>query len=92
MFNDCSADIRSLAVLPFANLSGDPAQDDLSEVVTDNMVKILSKVGGLFDVSASATEPFGDLVEAHLVALAGDVEQVRRHRTAEVVRACLPRR
>ncbi len=41
----------SLAVLPFTNLSGDAAQDYLSEVVTDNTVKILSKVGGLLVVA-----------------------------------------
>jgi TolB-like protein/predicted Zn-dependent protease len=44
----------SLAVLPFANLSGDAAQDYLSDVVTDNTVKILAKVGGLFVVAGGA--------------------------------------
>jgi TolB-like protein len=49
-----AAEQPTLAVLPFANLSGDPAQDDLSEVVTDNTVKILSKVGGLFVVTGGS--------------------------------------
>ena len=38
-------------MLPFANLSGDAAQDYLSNVVTDNTVKTLAKVGGLFVVA-----------------------------------------
>jgi TolB-like protein len=49
-----AAEQPTLAVLPFANLSGDPAQDDLSKVVTDNTVKILSKVGGLFVVTGGS--------------------------------------
>jgi adenylate cyclase len=46
-----AADQPAIAVLPFANLSGDAAQDDLSNVVTDNTTKILSKVGGLVVVT-----------------------------------------
>jgi TolB-like protein len=49
-----AAEQRTLAVLPFANLSGDAAQDDLSKVVTDNTVKILAKVGGLFVVTGGS--------------------------------------
>ena len=44
----------TLAVLPFANLSGDPAQDWLSNVVTDNTVKTLAKVGDLFVVTGGS--------------------------------------
>jgi adenylate cyclase len=44
----------AIAVLPFTNLSGDAAQDYLSTVVSDNTVKILSKVGGLFVVAGGA--------------------------------------
>ncbi len=44
----------AIAVLPFTNLSGDAAQDYLSEVATDNTVKILSKVGGLLVVAAGS--------------------------------------
>ena len=49
-----AAEPPALGVLPFANLSGDAAQDDLSQVVTDNTVKILSKVGGLLVVTGGA--------------------------------------
>ncbi len=44
----------AVGVLPFANLSGDAAQDYLSNLVTDNTVKILSKVGGLLVVAAGS--------------------------------------
>jgi adenylate cyclase len=44
----------ALAVLPFANLSGNAEQDYLSDVLTDNTVKILAKVGGLFVVTGGS--------------------------------------
>jgi adenylate cyclase len=49
-----AAEQPSVGVLPFANLSGDAEQDYLSKVVTDNTVKILSKVGGLFVVTGGS--------------------------------------
>src|SRR5712691_4330702 len=39
--------IRSLAVLPFANLSGDPEQDSLADGVTTQLIATLSKIKGL---------------------------------------------
>jgi len=38
------ARIRSLAVLPFANLSGDPEQDSLADGVTTQLIATLSKI------------------------------------------------
>jgi adenylate cyclase len=55
-----AAEQPSLAVLPFANLSGDAAQDYLSNVVTDNTVKTLSKVGGLLVVAGGSPAPDQD--------------------------------
>jgi adenylate cyclase len=49
-----AAEQPSVAVLPFANLSGDAAQDYLSNVVTDNTVKTLAKVGELFVVAGGS--------------------------------------
>jgi adenylate cyclase len=49
-----AAEPLTIAVVPFANLSGDPEQDYLSDVVTDNTVKILSKASGLFVVSGGS--------------------------------------
>jgi TolB-like protein/Tfp pilus assembly protein PilF len=71
----------SLAVLPFANLSGDAAQDDLSNVVTDNTVKTLAKVGELFvvagDSPADQDKPLPDLAKELDVryVLQGGVQQ-----------------
>lgn len=62
-----AAEQPSIAVLPFANMSGDAEQDYLSNVVTDNTVKTLSKVGGLFVVSggspAGQEKPLPDLAK-----------------------------
>jgi eukaryotic-like serine/threonine-protein kinase len=42
-----TATIDSLAVLPFANASGDPASDYLSEGITGSLTNILSQLPGL---------------------------------------------
>lgn len=39
--------IESLAVLPLANLSGDPAQDYFADGMTEALITELSKIGGL---------------------------------------------
>jgi TolB-like protein/DNA-binding winged helix-turn-helix (wHTH) protein/Flp pilus assembly protein TadD len=36
----------SIAALPFANLSGDPAQDHLADGITDNLITELSRIKG----------------------------------------------
>jgi len=38
---------RTVAVLPFANLSGDPANEYLSDGITDEIISALSRVGGV---------------------------------------------
>jgi adenylate cyclase len=43
--------IPSIAVLPFANLSGDPAQEYFSDGLTDLVITRLSKVPGLFIIA-----------------------------------------
>jgi adenylate cyclase len=55
-----------IAVLPFANLSGDAEQDYLSNVVTDNTVKILSQVGDLVVVAGGSSgqdKPLADVAK-----------------------------
>ncbi len=42
-----SGEPPSIAVLPFDNLSGDPAQDYFSEGITEDLITDLSKVSGL---------------------------------------------
>ena len=48
-------DKPSIAVLPFANLSGDPAQDYLADGLTDNLVDALAQNPGLFVIARNAT-------------------------------------
>jgi TolB-like protein/DNA-binding winged helix-turn-helix (wHTH) protein/Flp pilus assembly protein TadD len=42
-----AAPIRSIAVLPLANLSGDPTQDYFADAMTDELITDLAKVGAL---------------------------------------------
>lgn len=45
----------SIAVLPFENLSGDPADKYFSDGITDTLITQLSKVPGLFVVARTST-------------------------------------
>jgi adenylate cyclase len=41
----------SLVVLPFANLSGDPAQDYLADALTDELTTALARISGVFAIA-----------------------------------------
>src|ERR1700680_668474 len=43
----------SIVVLPFANLSGDPAQDYLADVITEGLTAGLSRINGTFVIARS---------------------------------------
>ncbi|MGI8897583.1 MAG: protein kinase domain-containing protein [Pyrinomonadaceae bacterium] len=47
-------EIKSLAVLPMANLSGDPAQDYFAEGMTETLIAGLAKVGALRVISRTS--------------------------------------
>jgi hypothetical protein len=47
--------IPSIAVMPFTNLSGDPAQDYFSDGITDDLVTDLSRTPGLFVIDRNST-------------------------------------
>jgi adenylate cyclase len=48
-------DKPSIAVLPFANLSGDPKQEYFSDGITDDLLTELSRVQGLFVIDRGST-------------------------------------
>ncbi len=52
--------IKSLAVLPLANLSGDPAQDYLADGMTEEIIGRLSMIGGLRVISRTSVMQFKD--------------------------------
>ncbi|MEW9922213.1 adenylate/guanylate cyclase domain-containing protein [Marimonas sp. MJW-29] len=49
-----TADIPSIAVLPFANMSGDPEQEYFADGITEDLITDLSKLTGLFVVSRNS--------------------------------------
>lgn len=49
-----NAPIGSLAVLPFANLSGDPSQEYFADAMTDEMTSDLAKIGALRVISRTS--------------------------------------
>ena len=49
------APIRAIAVLPFENLSGDPAQDYFVDGITDELITELAKMGGVRVISRTSS-------------------------------------
>ncbi len=47
-------DKPSIAVLPFANMSGDPEQEYFSDGITEDLITDLSKISGLYVVARNA--------------------------------------
>lgn len=50
--------IRSLAVLPFRNLSGDPSQDYFAEGMTDQLITELAQIRELRVISRTSVTPY----------------------------------
>jgi len=48
-------DKPSIAVLPFANMSGDPTQEFLSDGITENLITVLSEVPQLFVIAGNSS-------------------------------------
>jgi len=50
----------SIVVLPFANRSGDPAQDYLADVITDELTTVLARIRGSFVIARSTAFTYKD--------------------------------
>jgi adenylate cyclase len=62
-------DKPSIAVLPFANLSGDPQQEFLCDGLTEDLITALSKVPNLFVIARNSTATYkGKPVKVQQVA------------------------
>ncbi len=59
----------SIAVLPFANMSGDPEQEYFADGMTDDLITDLSKVSGLFVIARNSVFTYkGQAVKVQRVA------------------------
>jgi TolB-like protein len=62
-------DKPSIAVLPFANMSGDPEQEYFADGMTDDLITDLSKISGLFVISRNSAFTYkGKAVKVRQVA------------------------
>jgi serine/threonine protein kinase/tetratricopeptide (TPR) repeat protein len=50
--------VRSIAVLPLANMSGDPAQEYFADGMTDQLIATLGQVGGINVISRTSSMRF----------------------------------
>jgi TolB-like protein len=48
-------DKPSIAILPFDNMSGDPAQDYLADGISENIISALSRISNLFVIARNST-------------------------------------
>jgi adenylate cyclase len=70
-------DKPSIAVLPFANLSGDPKQDYLGDGISENITTALSRLPDMFVISRTSTMAYkGKAVKVQNVAEALGVRYV----------------
>ncbi len=53
-------DRPSIAVLPFANLGGDPAQDYFADGMTEDLITDLSRISGLFVIARNSSFAYRD--------------------------------
>jgi TolB-like protein/cytochrome c-type biogenesis protein CcmH/NrfG len=53
-----ASSIRSIAVLPFANMSGDPEQEFFSDGISEELINVLTKVKGLQVTSRTSAFAF----------------------------------
>jgi len=75
--NTASAPIRSLVVLPFANLTGDPANDSVADGITEGLTDSLARVASLRVVARTSAFQFR--------GKARDIREIGRQVNADAV-------
>ena len=68
--------VRSIAVLPFANMSGDPDTEYLSDGITDNLINALSRVPDLRVISRGVAFSYEGDADPRVVGDELDVQAV----------------
>jgi TolB-like protein len=82
-------DKPSIAVLPFANMSGDPEQEYFADGMAEDLITDLSKISGLFVISRNSAFTYkGKAVKVRQVAEELGVRYVLE---GSVRRTCDPR-
>jgi adenylate cyclase len=70
-------DKPSIAVLPFANMSGDPEQEYFSDGITEDIITALSRISGLLVIAPNSAMVYKDkAVDVKKVALEQGVQHV----------------
>ena len=83
-----SAKADSIAVLPFANLSGDPAQDYFSDGIAEELRSALARIAGLKVVGRTSSEAVRDdgVTEAAKKLAVANILTGSVRRSSEVIR------
>jgi TolB-like protein/Tfp pilus assembly protein PilF len=55
---EATTQVKSIAVLPFANMSGDPEQEFFSDGISEELLNVLAKVNGLRVISRTSAFAF----------------------------------
>jgi hypothetical protein len=76
-------DRPSIAVLPFANMSGDPEQEYFADGMVEEIITALSRIRWLFVIARNSSFIYkGQAIEVKQVAAGqSSIERRRRHRT-----------
>ena len=84
-----TADKASIAVLPFANMSGDAEQEYFSDGITEDLITDLSKVSGLFVIARNSSFAYkGKSVKVQEIGRELGVRFVLEGSSARPVIAC----